>query len=88
MTPAGDQLDLSPIGAVFTVLRTREDTEGRAPEMEWTPAPHSSGTPVHIHPAAVESYRVLEVRLDIQIDGKWTTLRTGDSNSGFTVERI
>ena len=81
MTRAGDELDLSPIGAMFKILRTREDTAGKALEMEWRLAPRSSGTPVHIHPTATESYDVLEGALDVQINGKWKTLRAGQSDA-------
>ena len=78
---SGDRLDLSPIGAIFSVVRTGEDTNGGALEMEWELAPHASGTPVHIHPHATESYAVLEGQLDVLIDGTWRTLVVGESAS-------
>ena len=78
---SGDQLDLSPIGAIFHVLRTGEDTKGEALEMEWVLAPHASGTPVHVHPSATESYDVIEGQLDVMIDGVWRTLSAGESAS-------
>ncbi|MGE5748927.1 MAG: cupin domain-containing protein [Gemmatimonas sp.] len=78
---SGDQLDLSPIGAIFRVLRTGEDTKGEALEMEWELAPHASGTPVHVHPSATESYDVLEGQLEGMIDGTWRTLSVGESAS-------
>jgi quercetin dioxygenase-like cupin family protein len=76
---SGDRLDLSPIGAIFRVVRTSEDTNGEALEMEWELAPHASGTPVHIHPQATESYDVIEGQLDVLIDGTWRTLSVGES---------
>jgi len=81
MPQRGDILDLGPIGAVFHVRNSAEDTEGRALEMEWVLAPRSSGTPVHIHPTASESYEVLEGTLDLYVNGKWSTLSVGDKAS-------
>jgi Uncharacterized conserved protein, contains double-stranded beta-helix domain len=80
-TRSGDRLDLSPIGAIFHVLRTGDDTNGEMLEMEWELAPHSSGTPVHVHPQATESYDVIEGRLDVFVDGTWRTLSQGESAS-------
>jgi quercetin dioxygenase-like cupin family protein len=78
---SGDRLDLSPIGAIFHVVRTSDDTNGEALEMVWELAPHASGTPIHVHPYATESYDVLEGKLDVFIDGKWRTLSRGESAS-------
>ena len=78
---SGDRLDLSPIGAIFHVIRTTDDTNGRALEMEWELAPRASGTPVHVHPHATESYDVLEGKLEVLIDGSWRTLSRGESAS-------
>lgn len=78
---SGDRLDLSPIGAIFHVIRTGDDTDGEALEMEWELSPHASGTPVHIHPQATESYDVIEGQLEVFIDGTWRTLSVGESAS-------
>ena len=77
MLRRGDVLDLSPIGAVFHVRKTAEDTDGRSFEMEWELAPHSGGTPVHIHPHATESYEVIEGELDLYVNGTWRRLSAG-----------
>jgi quercetin dioxygenase-like cupin family protein len=76
---SGDRLDLSPIGAIFHVVRTGDDTNGEALEMEWELAPHASGTPVHIHPQATESYEVIQGQLEVLIGGTWRALSVGDS---------
>ena len=81
MLKAGDVLDLGPIGAVFHIKKTAAETDGRALEMEWELAPHTGGTPVHIHPYAVERYRVLEGAFDAYVDGKWRTLHAGEEIS-------
>lgn len=81
MAAPGDNLNLSPIGATFHIIKTARETNGQALVMEWSLAPKSSGTPVHIHPAATESYEVLEGALDLYVDGKWRTLTTGEQAS-------
>lgn len=81
MPLAGDVLDLGPIGANFHIRKTAENTDGRSLEMEWFLAPRSSGTPIHIHPAASESYRILEGELDLYVAGKWTRLAVGQETT-------
>ena len=78
MLRAGDVLDLSPIGAVFRITKTAAETHGRSFEMEWELAPETGGTPLHIHPHALESYQVLQGELDVYIDGTWKTLTPGE----------
>lgn len=72
---------MTPIGAVFHIRKTAEETQGASFEMEWELAPHSGGTPVHVHPNAAESYEVLEGKLDLFVDGKWSTLSAGEKAS-------
>lgn len=78
MVTAGDALDLGPIRATFHVTKTAADTDGRALEMEWELRPHSSGTPVHVHPTATETYEVLEGAFDVYVDGVWRTMHVGE----------
>lgn len=75
MLTANQTLDMTPIGMVFHIVKTPTDTNGRALEMEWQLMPNSGGTPLHIHPNAEESYKVLEGQLELNIDGKWQILR-------------
>lgn len=79
MPLTGAVLDLRPIGATFHVRKTAEDTDGRSLEMEWLLAPRSSGTPIHIHPGASESYEILEGELDLYINGYWKRLSKGET---------
>lgn len=81
MQLAGDVLDLTPIGAIFHIRKTAGETQGGSFEMEWELAPHTGGTPVHIHPHATESYEVLEGKLDLYVDGTWRTLSAGEKAS-------
>jgi mannose-6-phosphate isomerase-like protein (cupin superfamily) len=78
MLTANQTLDMKPIGMVFQIVKTPADTNGRTLEMEWQLMPNASGTPVHIHPNAEESYRVLEGQLELNINGKWQILRSGE----------
>lgn len=81
MLQAGDILDLTPIGAIFRIRKTSADTQGASFEMEWELAPHTGGTPIHIHPHATESYEVLEGELDVYVAGTWRTLSAGEEVS-------
>ena len=71
-------LDMSPIGAVFYVVKTAQQTNGQSLEMEWELFPTSGGTPLHIHPSARETYKVIEGELEINVDGKWKLLQKGE----------
>lgn len=77
LTP-NQTLDMTPIGVVFYVAKTAQETNGQSLEMEWELLPMSGGTPVHIHPSAKETYQVLEGKLEVNIDGKWKLLQKGE----------
>jgi quercetin dioxygenase-like cupin family protein len=81
MLRAGDVLDLSPVGAIFRVTKTADETQGGSFEMEWELFPKSGGTPVHSHPHATESYEVLAGELDLYVDGIWRRLPAGEKVS-------
>ena len=74
----GRVLDLSPIGATFTIRKTAAETGGRSFEMEMELLAHSGGTPLHIHPHAVEEYQVLEGTFDVNVAGVWKTVAVGE----------
>ena len=71
-------MDMTPIGMIFEVVKSAEQTQGKSLEMEWQLLPKSGGTPVHVHPAATEHYKVLEGQLEVCLNGKWQTLNTGE----------
>lgn len=71
-------LDMTPIGAVFHIVKTAEQTNGQSLEMEWEILPSSGGTPVHIHPSAKETYKVIQGQLELKVNGKWKLLQEGE----------
>ena len=77
MTTVSETLDMTPIGMIFQVVKTAEETGGQSLEMEWELLPNADGTPLHIHPDATESYRVLQGELAVNINGKWRALKKG-----------
>ena len=46
--------------------------------MEMEVQPHSGGTPLHIHPHAVEEYQVLEGTFAVNAAGVWKTAAVGE----------
>lgn len=78
MLTANQTLDMTRIGIVFHIIKTSADTNGQSLEMEWELLPKADGTPLHIHPAAKESYRVIEGQLEVKINGKWRLLQQGE----------
>jgi mannose-6-phosphate isomerase-like protein (cupin superfamily) len=77
LTP-NQRLDMTPIGAIFYIVKTPKETNGQSLEMEWELLPTSGGTPLHIHPSAKETYKVIEGQLELNIDGKWKILQKGE----------
>jgi quercetin dioxygenase-like cupin family protein len=75
---AGDTLDLSPMGFSLTIRKTTAETGGESLDMEMLLAPKSGGTPIHVHPKAVETYEVLSGTVDVYIDGAWKPVKTGE----------
>ncbi len=84
MAAQNNLIDLSPVGLNFHIKKTAADTNGEALELEWEVFPGHQGTPVHTHPHASESYRVLEGEMEVYVDGEWSTLSAGES---ATVEK-
>ncbi len=74
------QLDFHPgMEMRWEITRSTADTGGELFEATNWIGPEMAGPPVHVHPTAQESYQVLEGSLDVCIDGKWRTLRAGES---------
>jgi mannose-6-phosphate isomerase-like protein (cupin superfamily) len=75
---AEDVLDLNEIGMMVHVRKDPSQTGGQSFDAELVLHPHAGGTPIHVHPDATESYRVLEGKLDVYVDGTWTSLEAGE----------
>ena len=69
---------------VMTIRKTSKDTDGKSLEMEWMLSPRSGGTPVHVHPHAIETYEILSGELEVYKNDKWITAKTGDK---VTIEK-
>ncbi len=80
MAVAGQILDMAPIGMVFTVIRSKEDTEGKSLDLEWELLPkcNMEDPLFHIHPEAIETYHILEGEMEFFIKDQWLTARKGD----------
>jgi mannose-6-phosphate isomerase-like protein (cupin superfamily) len=78
MLASNQTLDITPIGMIFHIVKTPQQTNGKSLEMEWELLPKAGGTPLHIHPAAKETYKVIEGQIEINIDGKWKLLQQGE----------
>jgi len=76
-------LDMSPIGMIFTVLQTGEDTHGESLVLNWEllPGCNMSNPLLHIHPNAIETYDVLDGEMEFFIKDKWVSAKTGDKLS-------
>lgn len=75
------QIDCRELGMLMTVVKTAADTSGKSLEMEWTLAPNSGGTPVHIHPEALETYEIISGELEIFKNDRWITAKAGEKLS-------
>lgn len=78
------KFDCSELGMVMTIVKTAHDTDGESLEMEWTISPKSGGTPVHIHPSAIETYEILSGELEVFKKDKWIKATAGQK---ITIEK-
>ncbi len=78
------KLDCTELGMVMTIVKSSKDTDGKSLEMEWTLSPKSEGTPIHIHPAAIETYEILSGELEVFIKDKWIKAKVGEK---ITIEK-
>ena len=72
------ELDLGPLGAKFVIRKTAVETAGRSFEIEKEMLPRTGGTPLHIHPHAVEEYEVMEGTFEVNVAGVWKTAAVGE----------
>jgi mannose-6-phosphate isomerase-like protein (cupin superfamily) len=73
-------LDMSPLGMVFTVVKSKEDTGGKSLDLAWELLPQCNMVdPLYqIHPEAIETYHILEGEMEFYIKDKWISAKKGD----------
>ncbi|NDK57241.1 cupin domain-containing protein [Pontibacter fetidus] len=71
-------LEMTPIGMNCRIVKTAEQTKGESLEMEWELKPQADGTPMHVHPKAQETYKVLQGQIEVNVDGEWHLLHQGE----------
>jgi mannose-6-phosphate isomerase-like protein (cupin superfamily) len=73
-------IDMSPLGMIFTVVRSKEDTNGKSLDLEWELLPQCNMVDplYHIHPEAIETYHILEGEMEFYIKDKWISAKEGD----------
>jgi len=63
----------------FRVLISTEETNGESVTFEFENQPDDIGPPAHFHPDKEESFTVLKGELTIEVDGKVSILKIGES---------
>jgi mannose-6-phosphate isomerase-like protein (cupin superfamily) len=86
MAIKGQVLDMSPIGMIFTVAKSKADTAGKSLDLEWELLPQCNMVDplYHVHPEAIETYHVLEGEMEFYVKDKWIKAIKGDK---LTVEK-
>lgn len=79
-------LDISPLGMIFTVVKSKADTDGKSLDLRWQLLPKCNMVDplYHIHPEAIETYHVLEGEMEFYVKDKWIKTVKGDK---ITVEK-
>ena len=79
-TPPGARADWGPgVGMRWETPRSGADTGGELLEGTMWFAGHMAGPPVHVHPHASESFRVLEGQIEVFMDGRWAPAVAGET---------
>lgn len=80
MAEKGQVLDMSPLGMIFTVVKSKADTDGKSLDLEWELQPQCNMVDplFHIHPEAIETYHILEGEMEFYVKDRWITARKGD----------
>jgi len=86
MAKKGQVLDMSPLGMIFTVIKSKSDTNGKSLDLEWELLPQCNMIDplYHIHPEAIETYHVLEGEMEFYVKDQWIKAKKGDK---LTVEK-
>lgn len=80
MAVKGQVLDMSPLGMIFTVVKSTEDTSGKSLDLEWELLPkcNMKDPLFHIHPEAIETYHIIDGEMEFYVKDKWIIARKGD----------
>lgn len=86
MARKGQILDMSPLGMIFTVVKSKNDTAGKSLDLEWELLPQCNMVDplYHTHPKAIETYHVIEGEMEFYVKDKWIKAKKGDK---LTVEK-
>lgn len=86
MAEKGQILDLTPLGMIFTVVKSKRDTGGKSLDLEWELLPQCNMVDplFHTHPEAIETYHILEGEMEFYVKDKWIKAKKGDK---LTVEK-
>jgi mannose-6-phosphate isomerase-like protein (cupin superfamily) len=73
------RLDFHPAMPMrWEITRSTADTSGALFEATNWIGPQMPGPPVHVHPAAEESYEVVEGALEVFLNGAWSPVKAGE----------
>lgn len=80
MATRNQLLDMSPVGMIFTVLQSAVETGGKSLDLHWKllPGCNMKSPLIHMHPHAVETYEILEGKMEFYIKNKWIKAVAGD----------
>jgi quercetin dioxygenase-like cupin family protein len=77
---ADRELDFHPaMGMRWEITRSTGDTSGAVFESTHWYDPREPGPIVHVHPNTEDSFAVLDGTLDVCIDGRWRSVRAGET---------
>ncbi len=73
-------LDMTPLGMIFTVVKSKKDTEGKSLDLEWQLLPQCNMVDplYHVHPEAIETYHIVEGEMEFFVKDKWISAKAGD----------
>ena len=73
-------INMSPLGMIFKVVKSKKDTSGKSLDLEWELLPQCNmKDPLyHIHPEAIETYHIIEGEMEFFIKNKWVRAKAGD----------
>jgi quercetin dioxygenase-like cupin family protein len=73
------QLDFRPtIDMQWEITRTGAETDGEMLEAIASIGPRTAAAPAHVHPAAEDSFEVLEGRIEVLFNRTWVVYEPGD----------